>query len=192
MIAAKCPGQDTRYWKAEDIHEQPCPFCGESIEFWKTDIRVRCPQCRQKVANPRFNLGCAQWCAFADKCLGDAARGVAPESLRQILDRELTALTRGFPREMKILQEMFSRAEERCREEGQLLLPVLLALLSLGAADLGLVEEPQAYLEQVLVKHDFPAEAAAAARSVTASLAQGLAREGAELLVAALRDKNVS
>lgn len=164
MLGTKCPGQDTRYWKAEDIHEQPCPFCDESIEFWKTDLRLRCPNCKQKVVNPRFNLGCAQWCAYADQCLRDAARDDGPETPREALDSELFMLTRGRPQERKDLQKRLSSTEDRCRQNRKLLLPALMSALVQGAADLGLVEDPATYLEQILVRHDFPSEAVEEAR----------------------------
>ncbi|HSW35999.1 MAG TPA: 4Fe-4S dicluster domain-containing protein [Candidatus Limnocylindrales bacterium] len=76
MFAAKCPGQDTRYWTADDIYERACPVCGKMIEFMKTDTHVRCANCKTKVPNPRFNLGCAQWCAVAEQCLGADAKKI--------------------------------------------------------------------------------------------------------------------
>ena len=35
MIGTKCPGQDMRYWTADDACEIACPECGEMIEFLK-------------------------------------------------------------------------------------------------------------------------------------------------------------
>jgi endogenous inhibitor of DNA gyrase (YacG/DUF329 family) len=64
----KCPGQDTYYWKPEDVSEAPCPACGQLVEFFKTDLARRCPSCGQRVVNPRLNLGCAQWCPFGEQC----------------------------------------------------------------------------------------------------------------------------
>ena len=65
----KCPGQDQRYWKPEDISEEDCPACGAKIEFWKDEPRVKCPKCRKAVMNPKIDLGCAQWCRYAQQCL---------------------------------------------------------------------------------------------------------------------------
>ncbi|MCP4716947.1 MAG: HD domain-containing protein [Deltaproteobacteria bacterium] len=65
----KCPGQDTRYWKADDIFEAACPHCGAMIEFFKDDATRRCRQCQNKVANPKMDFGCASYCKFADQCL---------------------------------------------------------------------------------------------------------------------------
>ena len=69
MVMEQCPGQDKRFWKAGDIFEAPCPYCGGVIEFWKDDLRRRCRRCGKRVANPRLDLGCAEWCKYADQCL---------------------------------------------------------------------------------------------------------------------------
>ncbi|MBE3588212.1 MAG: hypothetical protein IMW93_06615, partial [Thermoanaerobacteraceae bacterium] len=76
MSIWKCPGQDRSFWKPEDIFESPCPNCGQNIEFWKDDVTLRCPACKQLVTNPRFNPGCAAWCSYASKCLGEAAKTI--------------------------------------------------------------------------------------------------------------------
>ncbi|ABB14447.1 hypothetical protein [Carboxydothermus hydrogenoformans] len=72
----KCPGQDRSFWKIDDIFEAPCPHCGEMIEFWKDDITIKCPHCKNFVTNPKFNPGCAAWCNYADKCLGAVAHEI--------------------------------------------------------------------------------------------------------------------
>jgi hypothetical protein len=73
MAISQCPGQDKRFWKPGDVFESPCPACGEAIEFWKDDRLRRCRGCGATVANPRFDLGCAKWCKFAEQCLGAPA-----------------------------------------------------------------------------------------------------------------------
>jgi hypothetical protein len=76
MDRPRCPGQDTRYWKPEDIFEVACPSCGAEIEFWKDEPIRRCLVCSMEVRNPRFDFGCAEWCEFAEECLGaDPAAG---------------------------------------------------------------------------------------------------------------------
>lgn len=72
MPAFRCPGQDTRFWKPEDIFEAQCPHCGASIEFWKDDHRRKCRGCGEDVHNPKLDLGCAKWCEYAEECLGAA------------------------------------------------------------------------------------------------------------------------
>jgi len=75
----KCPGQDTLYWKPDDIFETSCPKCGRSIEFFKDDVSRRCKGCGAKVSNPKLDFGCAKSCAYADQCLA----GVSAETLKQ-------------------------------------------------------------------------------------------------------------
>ena len=70
MSLMKCPGQDTRNWKPGDIFEVPCPRCGAAIEFFKDETRRRCRSCKAMVPNPKLDLGCAEWCAYADECVG--------------------------------------------------------------------------------------------------------------------------
>lgn len=65
----KCPGQDQRFWKPEDIYEVKCTGCGQLIEFFKDEPKLKCRNCGRVVANPKINLGCAEWCQYAEKCL---------------------------------------------------------------------------------------------------------------------------
>lgn len=67
----KCPGQDMRNWKPGDIFDVDCPHCGNKVEFFKDETTRRCSVCKNKVVNPRMNLGCAGYCQFAEQCLGE-------------------------------------------------------------------------------------------------------------------------
>lgn len=69
----KCPGQDQRYWKPGDIFDINCPQCAAPIEFWKDDPKLKCPKCKKLIANPKLDLGCAEWCKYAKECLGTLA-----------------------------------------------------------------------------------------------------------------------
>lgn len=69
----KCPGQDLRYWKPDDIFDITCPECGASIEFWKDDPKLKCPKCKKSITNPKLDLSCAEWCKYAKECLGTLA-----------------------------------------------------------------------------------------------------------------------
>jgi len=69
----KCPGQDQRFWKPEDIFNVTCPGCGSSVEFFKDEPKMKCRKCGQMVANPKIDLGCAEWCLYAQQCLGGSA-----------------------------------------------------------------------------------------------------------------------
>ena len=71
MEQMKCPGQDTRFWKPEDIFVAECPKCGAEIEFFKDDARRRCAWCGHMFYNPKISLGCAAWCQYAEKCVPD-------------------------------------------------------------------------------------------------------------------------
>ena len=70
MAMTQCPGQDTAFWKPGDIFEITCPNCHAQVEFYKDDAQRRCKGCGHVFPNPKLNEGCAQWCQFADKCLG--------------------------------------------------------------------------------------------------------------------------
>ncbi len=69
-----CPGQDTRYWRPEDVFEVPCVRCGQPLEFFKDDLRRRCPHCGAFCVNPRNDLACAAWCRSAAECLAQMGR----------------------------------------------------------------------------------------------------------------------
>jgi hemoglobin-like flavoprotein len=69
----KCPGQDQRFWKPEDIFEVQCTGCGHTIEFFKDEPKLKCRKCGQMVTNPKIDLGCAEWCQYGEQCLGISA-----------------------------------------------------------------------------------------------------------------------
>jgi len=64
----KCPGQDTRYWKPGDIFTIKCPSCEHELEFFKDDSSRICKNCGHTFFNPKKDLGCAEYCPFADQC----------------------------------------------------------------------------------------------------------------------------
>jgi len=66
----RCPGQDWSYWTGEVAFEAPCPKCDAAVEFFKDETSGRCPKCGHRFRNPRFSFDCAQWCSFAEECLG--------------------------------------------------------------------------------------------------------------------------
>ncbi len=78
----RCPGQDQRFWKPDDIFEVQCPGCGNTIEFFKDEPKLKCRKCKRLVLNPKINLGCAKWCKYAEQCLGimKKSNGQADES----------------------------------------------------------------------------------------------------------------
>jgi hypothetical protein len=72
----RCPGQDQRYWKPDDIFEVNCSQCGYPIEFFKDEARLKCRQCKHIVINPKIDLGCAEWCQYASQCLGTTIKNL--------------------------------------------------------------------------------------------------------------------
>ncbi|MFH1438554.1 MAG: hypothetical protein ABIJ56_22790 [Pseudomonadota bacterium] len=76
----KCPGQDTRYWKPGDIFSVECPNCGAAIEYFKDEVRRRCKSCKKIVPNPKINLGCVEWCEYAEQCVG-------PDMLKELQEK---------------------------------------------------------------------------------------------------------
>lgn len=79
MPETRCPGQDQRYWKFEDIFLVLCPSCKHEIEFWKDEPMRLCPKCQKEVRNPKLDLACAKWCAQAEECLGKLKLTVSDE-----------------------------------------------------------------------------------------------------------------
>ncbi len=67
----RCPGQDQRFWKPEDIFEVKCPACGNPVEFFKDEPKLKCSNCGNLIINPRIALSCAKWCKYAEQCLGE-------------------------------------------------------------------------------------------------------------------------
>ncbi|WP_338834199.1 hypothetical protein MHLNE_05750 [Moorella humiferrea] len=120
MSPVRCPGQDRRYWKPGDIFEEPCPHCGGLIEFWKDDVNLRCPHCRKLVTNPRFDPGCAAWCSYASKCLGEVAT-VYQRQPRVIRDKLEVEARKNLFHQRELLNlalKAASFAEKIAREEG--------------------------------------------------------------------------
>ncbi len=76
----RCPGQDSRYLKPEDVRDHPCPGCGAPVEFFKTDRSRKCPACGVRFRNPGIDLGCAKWCRYAKECIDYASDDDAGDS----------------------------------------------------------------------------------------------------------------
>lgn len=88
----KCPGQDSRFWSADDIFEVSCPACGADVEFFRDDPFRHCPGCGRCIQNPKMSLGCAEWCAYAQQCLGfDLESRQADAEQATLLDRLIEA-----------------------------------------------------------------------------------------------------
>ncbi len=88
----RCPGQDQRFWKPEDIFEVECSGCGKALEFFKDEPKLKCGGCGQIVVNPKIDLGCAEWCQYAEQCLGLSTIN----SLRVIRDKLIYEMEKYF------------------------------------------------------------------------------------------------
>ncbi len=173
MIGTKCPGQDMRYWTAEDAHEQECPQCGTMIEFFKTDIRLRCPNCKSRVANTRFDMGCAQWCAYAEQCLGPAAKGLKGKSLRAFMEDELARLTKNEPATKEKVQDLIGRAEKTSLQQQLDLLPIVSALVIIVLQKRNLINDYKLYLEELKREHNLPQQALNDAEAIIINVLEG-------------------
>lgn len=128
MQSAKCPGQDRRNWKPDDIFEHKCPHCDAAVEFWKTDARVKCPQCKEYIMNPKFNLGCALYCAYAEQCVGDISQILEqrPEALRDRLELEVRRYFIGESERLKYTLEAGEIASYLLEKEQEVEPPVIM------------------------------------------------------------------
>ena len=88
----RCPGQDQRFWKPEDIFEVKCQGCGKAVEFFKDEPKLKCRSCSQMVINPKIDLGCAQWCQYAEQCVGSDQ-----ENLGSVCDQLVNEMKNIFP-----------------------------------------------------------------------------------------------
>lgn len=93
----RCPGQDQRFWKPDDIFETKCPNCGRPIEFFKDEPKISCKNCGQMVVNPKIDLGCAQWCRYAQQCLG----AVASKDISILRDKLIDEMKKVFGEDRK-------------------------------------------------------------------------------------------
>ena len=71
MAVKKCPGMDPAYFKPADFQLHHCLVCGQELEFWKDDVKLKCTHCGQENFNPNLGNTCLVWCKEAAKCLGN-------------------------------------------------------------------------------------------------------------------------
>lgn len=119
----QCPGQDTRYWKPDDIFEIPCQACGHPVEFFKTDAFRRCRSCGKRLQNPKISLGCARWCSYAKECLGfdPEALQLADSAERSLVDQLVEEVKTALDDDQERITHallVLDRAQEIMRREG--------------------------------------------------------------------------
>ena len=117
----KCPGQDIRYWKPGDIFDVSCPHCGKKIEFFKDEARRRCKSCGTRITNPKIDFGCAEWCAYAEQCVGSLPMELKEkkrESLKQRVASEMRRVFGGDSKRINHANRVVRFAEELLKGEG--------------------------------------------------------------------------
>jgi hypothetical protein len=119
MEQIKCPGQDTRHWKPDDIFAVECPKCGTEIEFFKDDTRRRCAWCGHLFYNPKIEMGCAEYCQFADKCVPELFKErQAMQTFKERLKERALALAGDAPDLKARLDRGLSLATDLLKAEG--------------------------------------------------------------------------
>jgi len=119
MEQMKCPGQDTRFWKPGDIFAAECPKCGAEIEFFKDDARRRCAWCGHMFYNPKIELGCAEWCQYAEKCVPDLVRAKkAAQNFRELLAEQVQKYLQDNPAAWEATDEAVHYAQDLLKSEG--------------------------------------------------------------------------
>ena len=114
----RCPGQNTMFWKPDDIYDVKCPNCGTPVEFWKDDSKRTC-DCGHRFLNPKRDLGCLEYCKYAEDCMPEMFEG---ENLKALYrDRLLVAAKIALrPEDARLQrsQEIAELAEEILDGEG--------------------------------------------------------------------------
>lgn len=119
MEQIKCPGQDTRFWKPGDIFVMECPKCGAEIEFFKDDTRRRCAWCGHLFYNPKIELGCAEWCQYAEKCVPDLVREKkAAQTFKELLAEQVKSRLQGDPGSWELIEKGVKFAQDLLKAEG--------------------------------------------------------------------------
>ncbi len=119
MEQMKCPGQDTRFWKPDDIFVAECPKCGAEIEFFKDDARRRCAWCGHMFYNPKIELGCAEWCQYAEKCVPDLVKAKqAAQTFKELLAARVKTHLQGDPAAWDRTAKGVQYAQDLVKAEG--------------------------------------------------------------------------
>ena len=106
------------FWKPGDIYDVSCPNCGKPVEFWKDDAKRTCT-CGHRFLNPKRDIGCLEWCKYAETCMPEMFKG---ENLKAFYrDRLLAAAKKALAPDDKLVEkalEVLEAAEDLISEEG--------------------------------------------------------------------------
>ncbi len=142
----RCPGQDKAYWKEDPAFEMPCPKCGADVEVFRDESTARCAKCAHRFKNPKIDLSCAQWCAYAKECVGFAPPRQSSSNLGEgaLASRLIQAVKEEFEGDQQRIARSlvaFQHAKELARAEGGDLRVVLMASLLLEIGTLRAANE---------------------------------------------------
>ena len=145
----KCPGQDTRYWGDDAAFEVPCPKCGRSVEIFKDESSAKCTGCEHRFRNPKVDLKCAEWCAYAKECLGFAVSTVKSANLGEgaLASRLIQVVKEEFAEDQSRITRTlmaFQHAKELASSEGGDARVVMAAVLLLEVVGRNSGEEEKA------------------------------------------------
>ncbi|MDK9708607.1 MAG: phosphohydrolase [Desulforhopalus sp.] len=107
----KCPGQDTKYWKAGAIFEVQCPKCNTSVEFYKDDTSRKCGNCGHRFVNPNLDFGCASYCPYAEQCLGALPEDFTGAKENLLKDKVAVEMKRFFQSDFKRIRQATTTAK---------------------------------------------------------------------------------
>ncbi len=62
-----CPGA-AQFTRTPTLKIKKCPECGENVEIFSTELRVKCDNCGFTIYNDLDS--CIQWCKYAKECVG--------------------------------------------------------------------------------------------------------------------------
>ncbi len=164
----KCPGQDTKYWKADAIFEVKCPKCDRLVEFFKDDTSRKCGHCGYRFPNPKMDFGCAAYCQYAEQCLGTLPEELMAQKEDLLKDRVAIEMKRYFKNDFKRIGHAtrVARYAERIgkNEKGNLAVILCAAYLH----DIGILEAERKYGSAAYDYHE--EEGTAIARSILTKL----------------------
>ncbi|MFA5110008.1 MAG: hypothetical protein WC443_01245, partial [Desulfobaccales bacterium] len=83
------------------------------------DARRRCAWCGHMFYNPKIELGCAEWCQYAEKCVPDLVRAKkAAQNFKELLAELVKAHLAGDPAAWARTERAMQYAQDLLKAEG--------------------------------------------------------------------------